>query len=132
MATTQRALEGEIIPPGSQSIRRDTADIEKLAEWLDTKFAIPGLGWRFGLDSIIGLVPGVGDVITGGLSVYIMTRAHQLGASRLVLTRMGWNVLVDTVLGAIPLVGDLFDLANKSNARNVRILLRHLEEKRRA
>jgi len=126
-----RPLEGEIIPPGRHTLRHETADIEKLAEWLDTKFAIPGLGWRFGMDSIIGLVPGIGDAITGGLGIYIMGRAHQLGAPKLLLARMGWNVFFDMLLGAIPIVGDLFDLANKSNARNVRLLMRHLERERR-
>jgi hypothetical protein len=107
----------------------DTADIEKLADLLDTRWRIPGLGWRFGLDTVIGLVPGIGDTITGALGVYIIARAHQLGASPGLMARMGWNVLVDSVLGAVPLVGDLFDLANKSNTRNIRLLLRDLERR---
>jgi hypothetical protein len=107
----------------------DTADIEKLADMLDTRWRIPGLGWRFGLDTVIGLVPGVGDTITGALGLYIIARSHQLGASKLLMARMGWNVLVDSVLGAVPLVGDLFDLANKSNTRNIRLLLRDLERR---
>ena len=107
----------------------DTADIEKLADLLDTRWRIPGVGWRFGLDTVVGLVPGVGDTITGALGLYIIARSHQLGASKLLMARMGWNVLVDSVLGAIPLVGDLFDLANKSNTRNIRLLLRDLERR---
>jgi hypothetical protein len=107
----------------------DATDIEKLVDWLDTRWRIPGLGWRFGLDTVIGLVPGVGDTITGALGLYIIARSHQLGASPWLMTRMGWNVLVDTVLGAIPLVGDLFDLANKSNTRNIRLLMRDLERR---
>lgn len=107
----------------------DVSDIEKLADWLDTRFRIPGLGWRFGFDSIIGLVPGVGDTATALLSCYIIARAHQLGASKWLMARMGWNVLVDSLLGAVPLVGDLFDLANKSNTRNIRLLLRDLERR---
>lgn len=107
----------------------DVSDIEQLANWLDTRFRIPGLGWRFGLDSVVGLVPGVGDGLTALLSLYIIGRAHQLGASKWLLARMGWNVLVDSALGAIPLVGDLFDLANKSNTRNIRLLLRDLERR---
>jgi hypothetical protein len=104
----------------------DTADIETLAAWLDSRWRIPGLGWRFGLDSVVGLIPGVGDTITGALGLYIIARAHQLGASPWLLARMGWNVLFDTALGAIPLAGDLFDLANKSNTRNIRLLLHDL------
>ncbi|HYD73521.1 MAG TPA: DUF4112 domain-containing protein [Candidatus Binatia bacterium] len=107
----------------------DTADIEKLADLLDTRWRIPGLGWRFGLDTVVGLVPGVGDTISGALGLYIIARSHQLGASKLLMARMGWNVLVDSLLGAIPLVGDLFDLANKSNTRNIRLLLRDLERR---
>ena len=107
----------------------DTADIERLADLLDTRWRIPGLGWRFGLDTVVGLVPGVGDTITGALGLYIIARSHQLGAPKLLMARMGWNVLVDSVLGAIPLVGDLFDLANKSNTRNIRLLLGDLERR---
>ena len=107
----------------------DASDIEKLATWLDSRFRIPGLGWRFGFDTIIGLVPGVGDGVTALLSLYIIGRAHQLGASPLLMARMGWNVLLDSVLGSIPLVGDLFDLGFKSNTKNVRLLLSHVEKR---
>lgn len=107
----------------------DVSDIEQLADWLDTRFRIPGLGWRFGLDSLIGLVPGIGDGVTALLSLYIMGRAHRLGASPWLLTRMGWNVAVDALLGAIPLVGDLFDLAHKANSKNMRLLLRDLDRR---
>lgn len=109
----------------------DTADIEQLANWLDARWRIPGLGWRFGLDSVVGLAPGIGDTITGALGLYIIARAHQLGTSKRLLARMGWNVLVDSVIGAIPLVGDLFDLAHKSNLKNVQLLLRDIERRKR-
>ncbi len=107
----------------------DASDIEKLATWLDSRFRIPGLGWRFGFDTIIGLVPGIGDGVTALLSLYIIGRAHQLGASPWLMARMGWNVLLDSVLGSIPLVGDLFDLGFKSNTKNVRLLLQHVEKR---
>jgi hypothetical protein len=107
----------------------DASDIEKLATWLDSRFRIPGLGWRFGFDSIIGLIPGIGDGVTALLSLYIIGRAHQLGASPWLMARMGWNVLLDSVLGSIPLVGDLFDLGFKSNTKNVRLLLQHVEKR---
>lgn len=107
----------------------DISDIEALAHWLDTRWRIPGLGWRFGLDSVVGLAPGVGDAITGALGLYIIARAHQTGASKWLLARMGWNVLFDTAIGAIPLAGDLLDLVNKSNTRNIRLLLRDLERR---
>lgn len=107
----------------------DVPDIEALANWLDTRFRIPGLGWRVGFDSVIGLVPGIGDGATALLSCCIIGRAHQLGASKWLLARMGWNVLFDTLAGAAPLVGDRLDIANKSNARNIRLLLRDLERR---
>ncbi len=102
-------------------------DIDKLAELLDSKFRLPGTGFRFGLDSLIGLIPGVGDAITGGLGLWIIHRARQEGASGFLLVRMVWNLLVDMVLGAIPLIGDIFDFAFKSNTKNAQLLQRHLD-----
>jgi hypothetical protein len=109
----------------------DTSDIEALASWLDSRWVLPGTNWRFGLDSVIGLVPGIGDAITGLMGAYIIARAHQLGAPPLLLVRMGANLAVDSVFGALPLVGDVFDFAFKSNRKNVRLLLRHLEKQSR-
>lgn len=102
-------------------------DIDKLADLLDTRFRLPGTGFRFGLDSLIGLIPGVGDAVTGGLGLWIIHRARQEGASGLLIVRMIWNLLVDMLLGAIPLVGDIFDFAFKSNTKNARLLQRHLD-----
>lgn len=131
----RRPLVGAIMPRTADSeilyAREviDVSDVERLADLLDTRFRIPGLGWRFGLDSIVGLIPGVGDGVTALLSLYIMGRAHQLGASPWLLARMGGNVAIDALLGAVPLVGDLFDLAHKSNAKNVRLLLQDLDRR---
>jgi hypothetical protein len=108
---------------------RDTADIRKLADWLDTRFAVPGTNLRFGFDSIIGLVPGIGDAITAALGAYILFRAHELGAPRWLMARMALNLAIDGFLGAVPLFGDAFDFAFKSHLRNVRLLLRWLEQK---
>lgn len=115
----------EIIPPRADA---DTRDIEALARWLDTRWTIPGTNWRFGLDSVIGLVPGVGDGITALLGGYIILRARELGAPPFLLARMAANLGVDAVLGAIPLVGDVFDFAFKSHAKNLRLLQRHLDK----
>ncbi len=106
----------------------DTRDIEALARWLDTRFTVPGTNWRFGLDSLIGLVPGVGDGITALLGAYIIMRARELGAPNTLLARMAGNLAIDSVLGAVPIVGDVFDFAFKSNAKNIRLLQRHLEK----
>lgn len=106
---------------------RDTSDIRWLADWLDTKFEIPGVKWRFGFDSIVGLIPGIGDLITTLLGGYIVYRAHELGAPKLLIARMLGNLAIDSVVGAVPIAGDMFDFAFKSHVRNVRLLLRWLE-----
>lgn len=108
---------------------RDTSDIRQLADWLDTRFEIPGTKLRFGLDSIIGLVPGIGDLVTTLLGAYIVVRAAELGAPKLLVARMIGNLAIDSIVGAVPLVGDLFDFAFKSHVRNVRLLLRWLERR---
>lgn len=110
---------------------RDTSDIRKLADWLDTRFVIPGTNIRFGFDSVVGLVPGIGDLITTVLGAYIIVRAQELGAPKLLLARMMGNLVIDSVVGAVPIAGDLFDLAFKSHLRNVRLLLRWLEKEGR-
>jgi hypothetical protein len=83
---------------------------------------VPGTSRRFGLDPVLGLLPGGGDIAGGALSAYILIAAARLGAPSSVILRMGWNIVVDTVLGAVPLVGDLFDASWKANRRNVALL----------
>jgi hypothetical protein len=109
----------------------DINDLRQLADWLDTKFVIPGTNIRFGLDGIIGLVPGIGDLITTALGSYILVRAHELGAPKVLLARMGLNLVIDSVIGAVPLFGDLFDIAFRSHKRNVELLLNWLERRGR-
>ncbi|MEQ9314593.1 MAG: DUF4112 domain-containing protein [Henriciella sp.] len=103
-------------------------DIDRLATLLDAQFRLPGTGMRFGLDTIIGLIPGIGDALTGGLGLYIVHRARQEGAPGHLILRMVWNLLVDTVLGSIPLIGDIFDFAFRANLKNARMLQRHLDK----
>ncbi len=79
---------------------RDTSDIRMLADWLDTRFEIPGVKWRFGFDSIVGLIPGIGDLITTMLGGYIVYRAHELGAPKMLIARMLSNLAIDSVVGA--------------------------------
>ncbi|TQV81782.1 DUF4112 domain-containing protein [Denitrobaculum tricleocarpae] len=105
----------------------NTSQLERLAGLLDSQFGIPGTKLRFGLDAILGLLPGVGDSVGALLSLYIVAQAWAKGAPFTLILRMLWNILVDTVIGAVPLVGDLFDAAYKSNNRNVRLLKDHLE-----
>jgi hypothetical protein len=104
----------------------DSRDIESLARWMDTVFEIPGLGIRFGLDAILGLLPGAGDFATSAASIYILTAAQRHGVSRATLARMALNIMVDLVFGAVPFIGDIFDVYWKSNQRNVELLRRHM------
>lgn len=103
------------------------ARIEWLAALLDTRFVIPFTKFRFGADSLIGLAPGLGDVVTTALSLYIVYEAHKLGAPKHVLARMLGNVAIDGLFGAIPVAGDVFDAMFRANRRNVSILRAHLE-----
>jgi hypothetical protein len=110
-----------LLPPRTD---REIRDLLHLAQLLDNRFEIAG--FRFGLDFLIGLVPGVGDALSALISVYIIGRAKHLGAPDKLIAKMGWNVAIDTLIGAVPLLGDLFDAAYKSNLKNVRLLLDHL------
>jgi len=98
------------------------ARLDALATLLDTAILIPGTNIRFGLDALIGLVPGIGDVITTALSLYIVHEARVLGAPGLVIARMLGNVALDGVVGAVPLLGDAFDVLWRANKRNMRLL----------
>ncbi len=100
--------------------------IELLSYLLDSYITIPGTTFKIGLDPIIGLFPGVGDLITGGASLYLVYLSARIGLPRSVLLRMLGNVLVDVVIGAVPIIGDLFDFTWKANARNLEIVDRYL------
>src|SRR5690242_10040844 len=94
---------------------------------LDNSIPIPGTRYRLGIDQLIGLVPGIGDLIGGVLSLYIILEASRMGVPRGLLARMGWNVAVDTFVGEVPILGDLFDIAFKANIRNLALLDGYLE-----
>jgi len=103
-----------------------TARVDRLARLLDRAVGIPGTGIRVGLDPLLGLVPGFGDFATGAISLYIILEAARLGVPRTTLVRMLGNVAIDTFGGSVPLVGDLFDVAWKSNSKNVALLQDHV------
>jgi hypothetical protein len=105
------------------------ADVEAVARWFDYAFVLPG-GFRFGLAGIIGLIPGIGDIIDGLVSLYIVYRAIQLGVPRVTIARMMINVGIEGVAGSLPFIGDLFDVVFKANLRNLQILNRHLTQPR--
>lgn len=94
---------------------------------LEGLFVIPGTNRRVGVDTLVGLVPVAGDVVTGLMGAWLVWEARNLGMSRWTLARMAANVGIDTALGAIPFAGDLFDFLFKSNTKNLRLIKRHLD-----
>jgi hypothetical protein len=101
--------------------------LRRLGYLLDNSIPIPGTRYRVGLEALVGLVPGLGDLVGGGFSAWIILHAARLGAPPSLLARMGWNLLVDIAVGAVPLLGDLFDAGFKANMRNLALLERHVE-----
>jgi Domain of unknown function (DUF4112) len=106
---------------------KSIARVKRIARTMDVAWRIPGTSIRFGADSVVGLVPGVGDLVTMGISLYMLAEAHRLGVPKPVLLKMAGNIAIDTGLGAIPFVGDVFDLFFKSNSKNAKLLVEHLK-----
>ncbi|APL96157.1 hypothetical protein Sj15T_20970 [Sphingobium sp. TA15] len=106
------------------SVRRR---IEMMEAMLEGLFVLPGTNRRVGLDSLVGLIPVVGDFATAAMGAWIVWEARNLGMSKWQLTRMAANVGFDTLIGAIPFAGDVFDFFYKSNSKNLRIIRRHLD-----
>jgi CDP-diglyceride synthetase len=107
----------------------DTRDEQlKRRHWLtwlmDASIPLPG-GYRIGLDGLIGLIPGAGDVIGGGISTWLLYQAYKQGLPKMVIARMLVNILIDAGLGSIPLVGDIFDFFWKANLKNAELLDRY-------
>ncbi|MGX7951451.1 DUF4112 domain-containing protein [Tsuneonella sp. HG249] len=107
------------------SVRRRIESMERL---LENSFTVPGINYKVGLDSIVGLVPVVGDFVAAAMGMYLVWEARNLGLPKWKLWRMTGNVAVDTAVGAIPVVGDVVDFVFKSNTRNLKIVKRHLDK----
>jgi Domain of unknown function (DUF4112) len=122
-----RAPLFEAIKAAGPSREDSVARLEALAHLLDSAFQIPGTNHRVGIDALLGLIPGIGDLVSTALASYIIWEAKQLGLPRWKIARMIGNVAVDTTVGAIPFAGDLFDVAFRANRRNMKILRDHLE-----
>ena len=103
-----------------------------MARLLDSSMRVPGTRFRFGIDPLLGLIPGVGDLAGLALAGSILVAAARLGVPRASLLRMGANVGVDALVGMIPLLGDLFDAGWRANVRNLRLIEAHLEDPARA
>lgn len=115
-------------PPAQERV----AALRKIAQLLDAAFVVPGTSYRFGLDPLLGLIPGLGDLVSPLFTIAILWQARDLGVPRVVQLRMIVNVAIDALLGTVPVLGDLFDVAWKANVRNLALLDRHAAGARRA
>jgi len=116
---------GNAGPNDAASRRASLNRIDMLATMLDTAFVLPGTDVRFGVESLLRLLPGAGDVLASALSCYLLYEARQLGVPRLLLARMAGNVIIEAIFGAVPIAGDAFDIFFRANRRNVALLREH-------
>lgn len=116
-----------VLPTGTDaaSVRARVTAMEKL---LERSFVIPGVNMPIGLDALVGLVPVLGEIVTTAMGAYIIWEARNLGLPKWKLARMGANVLFDTLIGAIPVVGDAADIVFRSNTKNLKIILKHIDK----
>jgi uncharacterized protein DUF4112 len=123
MTNEQPAVTGRaerIVYPPNPRLER----VRFLANLLDTCIILPG-GYRIGIDPILGLIPGVGDVLGVGLSLYLVREAAKLGVSKWIVMRMLGNIALEGLIGFVPVLGDIFDAAFKANVRNLRLIELH-------
>jgi hypothetical protein len=112
----------EVIEP-DEKLPPDLVTLRRFADLMDRAVAIPGTRQTIGLDAAAGLIPGVGDVMTGAMSAWIIVTAVRHHVPLPKIFRMLWNLIIDIVIGAVPLVGDVFDILHKQNVMNMRILM---------
>jgi hypothetical protein len=135
MPTREKAeeLEWEVLPPEEKKKR---SEVEPLFRWLalimDNFLRVPGTQFRFGLDPLIGLIPGLGDTGSALISAMALIAAARRGLPKILLARMSLNILLNEAIGIIPVVGDAFSFWFKSNARNYELLRRHTGAPRRS
>lgn len=111
-----------------ESISRETlAKLQQLSHLMDKAFIIPGTDIRFGVDSIVGLIPVIGDTLAVAASGYIYSFAKRAGVPWHKRMRMVWNIFIDWFIGLIPVLGDIFDVGFKANSRNIDIIMAHVE-----
>ena len=111
--------------PGKQISK--LSKLRRVSRLLDNAITIPGTKISFGLDPILGLLPGGGDTITGGIAAYIVVEAARMGVPREILYKMVTNIAIDSFAGTVPVVGDLFDVGWKANVKNIELLEKHLD-----
>ena len=119
--------DGSTVGQKSNANLKTINRLRSLAQWMDSAFKIPGTSRTIGLDSLIGLIPGIGDAITGIVSAEFVRQAIKMGARKRTILKMTGNILLDLFLGSVPLLGDIFDFAFKANTKNIALLQRELE-----
>ena len=102
--------------------------LEAMEHLLERSFTLPGTNYPIGLDSIVGLVPVVGDFITAAMGAWLVWEAKNIGLPKWKLWQMAGHIAIDTGLGAVPVVGDAFDLVYRSNTKNLKIVKKHLDK----
>src|SRR5688572_22193651 len=124
-----RSMQGDVVGSSrAERFRAAERRIGRVTHALDELVAVPGTPVRVGLDPIVGLIPVVGDVVSGIVGAWVIGEAARFGVPRIVLGRMVVNLAVDVAIGAIPLLGDLYDVAFRSNSRNLALFRRHALE----
>ncbi len=129
MPDTEKVHIPEVIEPDA-ALPPDLVALRRFAYYMDEAFVLPGTRIRVGLDALLGLIPGVGDIIGAALSTWIIAGALRHRVPPLVIARMVFNVAVDLIFGAVPLAGDVFDFLYEENMMNMRLLEKHRDRRR--
>jgi hypothetical protein len=129
LAQASRVTRIKRLTPGQQ---QRLAALRRMSRLLDSAYQVPGTSYRIGLDPILGLVPGLGDLISPLFTIALLWQGRDLNLPRVVQLRMLFNVAIDTVVGMVPIAGDLFDFAWKANDMNMALIERHAADERAA
>ncbi|MDA8746318.1 DUF4112 domain-containing protein [Rubripirellula amarantea] len=128
MKSKRQTTDAPVLTPSQLESSRELKWVDSFTRTLDTKLRIPGTNVRFGVDFILGLVPGAGDLLSLGLSGILIATMAKNGASAKLVTKMLGNVLLDTIVGTVPVLGNLFDLFFKANYRNLELMREYYDE----
>ena len=118
----------EVIEP-DEKLPRDLVALRRFAYWMDEAFSVPGTPFRIGIDALLGLIPGIGDIIGGVLSTWIIAGALRHRVPGHIILRMVANIALDLLLGAVPVAGDVFDFLFEENMKNMRLLEKYRDRR---